>query len=656
MLNQENVKAINSMDTSELRISEQKKNMDAIVSKALSLTADNKVISDDVIAITTDIHGDFFSLLVSLLECGAVKIKRNNYLYYDTVNHTFLSQDKFNQIPEDRVEYSGLCVFPNPYIIKDFNANFYILGDICDKGPESVACFAFLFALLEKYKKINKQPIHIAFGNHESQKGLVDNSVYSSYYHIIKKMVKKNYIQTGYLIGKGDDVTALWHSRLLDTDLENIFQAIFRLPYIPNLFGYFLDEFKINDEVKLYNKIAKELNPNDMSMDYLLEKFNCEELGKIKIFLGNAIVKNSLATHKNFLNDLTVLNKNGVVIDFLRTYIDRRGGCCNPLFWNDETVYGNPVMDQIVGHDIHIDEMKVLTATKGSILDLDFSRSCGSLGFGTSLSATTYYKKDANGNINLFNISKQTAYKMNRFIKDAVTPFNIVRGGIYLADERSNVKESKIIRSNIIKVSNENIYKNLKQNTNETYLPVSESLSSISSYLTQQTQYETRINISPDDVMFAPTYQTPEEYLYQAILNTLHTEEKIITNIPGYSGAHIDFNSMEKHLSNIVDFCKKNDDSTVLKTILNNCSSIYVKQTRVNGFSHSDLVNEMSLNVWKMSRFISAVDRLLNKADLSPEEKIKKIKEDGITIIREDEDGLSFINNALAKSLSTMQF
>ncbi len=132
-------------------------------------------------------------------------------MYYDTLNNSYLTQEEFDELNIDAdAEHSGFCVFPKPYPNPKFKAKYYHLGDIGDRGPENVMSFAFLYNLLERYEKergVGKFPVYLTLGNHESKDcgfGAGANGAKSHplYLPILTKMIFKNYIKTGYVLGR----------------------------------------------------------------------------------------------------------------------------------------------------------------------------------------------------------------------------------------------------------------------------------------------------------------------------------------------------------------------------------------------------------------------------------------------------------------------
>lgn len=633
---------INSIDTSFLSLNEQIEHMNNIINSVTSLS-NNNVLKDDMIAITTDIHGDFFSLLASLVESGIVNVKANDYKYYDLINEKFLTDSELKNIEYDERNSGTICAFPTPYINEKFNANIYILGDIGDRGPESVACFAFLYYILRKYEKINKCPIHIAYGNHESSKCATDSNIYYRYYAILKRMVKHNYIQTGYILGSGDKATALWHARFLDSDFENIFSIFIYLHNSKILYNFVENEFNRNNDYGLFKKIYSFIAKGNFETESIFQNFTKEELAKIKIFLGNGIIKHNIYLYKEGpVNDQISINIRGRNINFMWRELNFRG-ICNPLFWNDETADGESVLNQAVGHDIHINEIKAYGFRENAIVDFDIARSCGVCNNCKSVAMTTYYKKDNEGGIDLLNITNQTAYAIDREIQVKSRLFDTYEKKIYGTKTDAKLEEVAIKLPDCITNKNEIIFNEDSNFNNQEYeslnksYPLSESVTSLNSL--DLTLYNTPSTSSIDE--------NSEKTILEKIVDLLKQEDQVLTkyiDAQGY-GICIRFDDIEKKLSNILKFCKENENMEVLETIFDKCNYLFNNNNRRLDVKNDYILTELYINNKKISEYIDTVNTIISESDTDAQSKINYIKNNGFNItanIKDNDDIIDY--------------
>ena len=179
--------------TYALSVREQKEHITNIIEKIKKILPKRK-IARKTIAITTDTHGDFASLLGSLLECGAVIVKDYDYCYYDLKENKILTRQEFVKKKIDETKSKGeFCIIPTPYVNPRYMGNFYHLGDIIDRGKESLTSLLFLYQLYNEYKRVRKidNPIHIAIGNHETSASSVSN-IYTLVKPLLVRMIAED--------------------------------------------------------------------------------------------------------------------------------------------------------------------------------------------------------------------------------------------------------------------------------------------------------------------------------------------------------------------------------------------------------------------------------------------------------------------------------
>ena len=442
-------------DISELSISSQKEMLNSMVNQIVSGINGVNVIKDNTIAVISDVHADLFSLLYSLVESGIVKVVPGDFMYYD-IKDNIIYNDENSLIKSGADLTKDICVFPTPYINPDFNANFYILGDVCDRGTETVACYALLYAIIHKYKALDKNPLHIAIGNHESTICNEADGAYNRYCYLLNTMLKEGCMSTGFIVGGGNQATALWHSRISNYDitkiLENIqiffnevkrkwledrtFIAMVSDNYMgdqisleASLYRNFLLAFE-NDEV-LGNKIEKAIKTINFKKPFDVEEigkmFNQEEEARLKILVGNVIIKTSLEVSgpERMINNCFTLTKTEKSKEVEYKFMSHDGNY-NFLFWNRNDIVGIPTLNQIVGHDANRGTVTFSKIAGKVIVDIDVGRSHRILrnidgvddNKEYSLAATTYYETDEYGNIDISQIARQSCYQITRTYGD----------------------------------------------------------------------------------------------------------------------------------------------------------------------------------------------------------------------------------------------
>ncbi len=576
------------LDISELSIDDQKSMLNSMISVILSSPiSKNGTLNNDTIAITTDIHGDLFSLLSSLVECGAVIVRENDFMYYNITANRFLKEKDIINQPKEYFIENKICVFPNPHINSNFNANYYNLGDIGDRGTESVACYALLYYTIFKYKKIDKSPIHLVIGNHESSKYFAAGDTYDKYYKILKSLINYGYMQTGYVIGNGENTAALWHARLVEDDIETIFKD-FKLLLLPNnkktfFYKIIKNQFESND-TELFNKLLDFLSTTpeqELTKKAIIFFFEKEELAKIKILLGNSIIKSYLKIDKEKIYDIFKIFKNdqGASKDFLTKVLELRGDIpCNLLFWNDETVSGTPLLNQIVGHDSHPATINANNCYNKSIVNIDITRSNGYLkrycGYeylkNKSLSATSYYKVNKDGNINVLELSKQTAYETTRTLADS--------GSYYIF---SPIEDIALLYPDIIKVNDDDIFQQKIQrvNSDENFkkLSITEPASKINMLEKDTTPNNSSTNIYNDDIQISIAKNVLQQ------INEL-TNNKIKSNENNcyVNSTEINLDELYSYIDTIYNFCIQNKNSTIINIVSNTLKDSYVDNFRTN--------------------------------------------------------------------------
>lgn len=144
-------------------------------------------------AITTDVHGDLFSMLASYVYAGAVKFVEGDFTYYNVVTGTYYTQEEYDNLKDK----SWIYVMPTPHINPNFKGKLINLGDFIDRGPESVQCIciAELLSLT-----LGPQMINI-IGNHEvmlyPDANPDENGSYKSSTGLIKNIIQRG-IDAGY--------------------------------------------------------------------------------------------------------------------------------------------------------------------------------------------------------------------------------------------------------------------------------------------------------------------------------------------------------------------------------------------------------------------------------------------------------------------------
>ena len=247
---------------------------------------------------------------------------------------------------------SNICVIPTPFINKNYKGNFYHLGDIVDRGRESLTSLLFLEKMCDLYKEeySNKEmPLHIVVGNHESQDTGMGRSyiskingaeAYKIYEQTLARMLYKGYMSSGYIIGDNKNPTLMTHSAFLESDIPVLFYSFYNLYNIQqkkanennsiNL-GYNMETyFILSTYIESLERECKRNNLNN-----LLEKItlfvenNLEIFSKLldsKYLFNEEYKKLLMSKIKNDFSIGELIQMRTVMLDsILKMYIDENG-------------------------------------------------------------------------------------------------------------------------------------------------------------------------------------------------------------------------------------------------------------------------------------------------------------------------------------------
>lgn len=196
-----------------------------------------KIIENDVHGELSFKIGDFSKQYGMYIFSSEGMLKFNKFLKENYLLFTENELEIFTNILN-----SNLCVIPTPFINKEYTGSFYHLGDIVDRGRESLTSLLFLEKLCDAYQSEfpdKKLPINIVAGNHEANDtGKGSNSIrerngaeaYNLYKTTLARMLAKGYIKSGYILGNDDNnITLMTHSAFLESDLPILFYSFYNL-------------------------------------------------------------------------------------------------------------------------------------------------------------------------------------------------------------------------------------------------------------------------------------------------------------------------------------------------------------------------------------------------------------------------------------------
>ena len=410
--------------------------------------------------------------------------------FQNNTNNLFLEIDQFFKKNEININSYDLqiiyncvikydfAIIPTPFINEKYTGQFYHLGDIVDRGRESLTSILFLEKICDTYKSAypNKDlPIHIVVGNHEADNcGLTNGAeAYELYKAVIARMLDKKYMSSGYLIKNKSNQILVSHSVFFQEDVIMLFVSFFLIDnynyeYLKELIKQELynnqkifkklNNFVLNKYKKFFVKLIFNNNTYEIRniSQHIKDNFSIEELIKIRIAMLNAILKVNIQNGK--------ISKDGFIASHFRIDISQEDpeqyfvlmsnlyNCNQPIgFWtrifykNNDIAYNNVVCDQCIGHEINF-LSSIIYKTKGMfnneniVVDFDVCRSYNICYSTSSIekidqinskdikifndnfftkALTTYYNVE-NEFINLSNIYAQSLYIIQRSLNQHV--------------------------------------------------------------------------------------------------------------------------------------------------------------------------------------------------------------------------------------------
>ena len=226
-----------------------------------------------------NIHGEFLFKIISFIENKMINLYSINgindfmkFLFKDVgLDFNYLEICDLREALS-----SNLCIIPTPFVNEEYSGTFYHLGDVVDRGKESIMSLLFLEKLCDAYKEKypdKELPIHIVVGNHEAfntGRGgthiqLMNGAeAYDLYKHIIARMLHKGYMSSGYTIGKDENLTLITHSAFLESDFIILINSF----YNAYKFGNEEEPSDDNIEAEYLISIKKEFSRKKMQELY----------------------------------------------------------------------------------------------------------------------------------------------------------------------------------------------------------------------------------------------------------------------------------------------------------------------------------------------------------------------------------------------------